>query len=146
MQKQYFITVCLICVFLANMPFTLFSQSVGIGIVNPNVSAELDISNTAKGMLIPRMSTAAISSINNPAKGLMVFDSVKNLLMINMGTPPAGNWQALIFTNGWKLAGNSGTNPAVNFIGTGDDRPLRLGVNNMPSGQIDSISNLSFFG
>ena len=33
-------------------------------------------------------------------------------------------------TNSWNLLGNSGTNPATNFIGTTDNKPLELRTNN----------------
>jgi hypothetical protein len=45
-----------------------FSQNVGIGTSTPDASAQLDISHVSKGLLIPRMNTAAIASISNPAK------------------------------------------------------------------------------
>src|ERR1700738_2612258 len=84
-----------------------FCQSVGIGTLVPDASAQLDISNSAKGILIPRMNTAAISSISNPAKGLLVYDSVKNQLMVNMGTAIAPDWETIASKSGWNLTGNS---------------------------------------
>ena len=65
------------------------AQNVGVGIAVPNPSAQLDISSTARGLLIPRMTSTGINAIANPAKGLMVYDSVANQLMVNMGTPAA---------------------------------------------------------
>lgn len=44
---------------------------------------------------------------------------------------------------GWSLSGNSGTNPASNFIGTTDDKDLVLKRNNLVAGKI-SLSNISF--
>jgi trimeric autotransporter adhesin len=40
--------------------------------------------------------------------------------------------------SGWALTGNSGTNPATNFVGTTDNQPLRIRVNNQVSGNITS--------
>ncbi len=51
------------------------AQSVGIGTTNPDASAQLDISNTAKGILIPRLTSAQRSNISNPATGLLVFQT-----------------------------------------------------------------------
>lgn len=51
------------------------SQSVGIGTVNPNTSAQLDISSTNKGFLLPRMTAAQRNAINTPAKGLLVYQT-----------------------------------------------------------------------
>ncbi|MGO8056222.1 hypothetical protein, partial [Rhizobium leguminosarum] len=64
------------------------------------------------------MSTSEVTSISNPAKGLMVYDSIKNQLMINMGSTVSPNWQTVVFKSGWSLNGNSGTNTAEDFIGT----------------------------
>jgi hypothetical protein len=47
---------------------------------------------------------------------------------------------------GWSLTGNSGTNPATNFLGTTDLKPLKFRVNNQPSGEINPISRNAFFG
>ena len=63
------------------------AQNVGIGLPNPDASAQLDITSTSRGLLIPRMSTAVINSLPNPARGLMVYDSVTNQLMVNMNFP-----------------------------------------------------------
>ena len=46
---------------------------VGIGTTNPAASAELDISSTTKGVLLPRMTKVQIQAIANPTKGLLVY-------------------------------------------------------------------------
>jgi hypothetical protein len=51
------------------------SQSVGIGTATPNASAQLDVTSTSKGLLIPRMTTAQRTAIAAPANGLMVYDT-----------------------------------------------------------------------
>ena len=50
-----------------------FSQNVGIGTNSPHPSAALDITDTAKGILIPRMTMNQRNAIQNPAEGLMVY-------------------------------------------------------------------------
>ena len=42
---------------------------------NPNNSAMLDIQSNSKGMLVPRLTTSQRTTINNPALGLLVFDT-----------------------------------------------------------------------
>src|SRR6476659_1989870 len=74
----------------------------------PDNSAILDIKSSTKGLLIPRMNSAAITAIVNPAKGLLVLDTVKNQLLVNMGTPAIPNWQTIIASSGWSLTGNTG--------------------------------------
>jgi len=114
------------------------SQNIGMGTATPNPSAALDITNTNKGLLIPRMTSSAITGIPNPAKGLMVYDSLANQLLVNMGSPAAPNWQNIIANSGWGLTGNSGTTPAINFIGTTDSVALLFRINNQWAGMIDS--------
>jgi hypothetical protein len=65
---------------LAYFVFVLSSLAqVGIGTTNPDPSAELDISATNKGILIPRVSLNNVSNtltpINNPVDGLMVYNT-----------------------------------------------------------------------
>src|SRR4030095_2195510 len=97
-----------------------FSQSVGIGTTTPDASAALDITATNRGLLIPRMNLTSINAIINPARGLLVYDSAANQLMVNIGLPAVPNWQPLAgnSSGGWLLAGNNGTNPADQFVGT----------------------------
>lgn len=126
-----------------------FSQGVGIGTNTPDVSAALDITAANKGLLIPRMSTSAINAITNPATGLMIYDSVANQLMINLGTPAAPNFQRVTGngSNGaWSLTGNSGTNPANQFIGTTDNQPLRFRINNIQAGELHPATGNIFWG
>ncbi|MEP7164063.1 MAG: kelch repeat-containing protein [Ferruginibacter sp.] len=53
--------------------------------VTPDNSAMLDVQSTSKGMLIPRMNTAQINAMPNPANGLIVFDTKKGLTVYNTG-------------------------------------------------------------
>jgi hypothetical protein len=48
---------------------------VGIGTTTPDGSAQLDVSSTNKGILIPRMSRAERDAIITPATGLLVFQT-----------------------------------------------------------------------
>lgn len=50
-------------------------NNVGIGTLNPNPSAILDIQSNSKGVLIPRMDSTQRRIISNPANGLLVYDS-----------------------------------------------------------------------
>lgn len=52
-----------------------FAQNIGIGTTNPASSARLEISSTTQGMLIPTLTTAQRNAINNPATGLLVFQT-----------------------------------------------------------------------
>jgi hypothetical protein len=116
------------------------AQSVGIGTTSPNSSAQLDISSTTRGLLIPRMTTTAISAIPNPAKGLMVYDTVQNQLLVNMGTPDSAAWQNIISNSGWSLSGNYG----YGTLGTwGAGVPINFVAAGQPSGRMDG-TNVAF--
>ena len=82
-----------------------FAQTVGIGTSAPDTSAALDVTHAAKGLLIPRMITNSVLAIPKPAKGLLVFDSLANQLMVNLGSPtsPTGNQLQLVLLRGHLL-------------------------------------------
>jgi len=71
----------------------LSAQNIGIGTSTPDPSAALDISNTSKGVLVPRMSFTERNQISNPAAGLLVYvtDSLPGFWYHN-GT----NWVSLV--------------------------------------------------
>ena len=48
-------------------------SQVAIGVLNPNASAQLDVSSTSKGFLPPRMTWAERNAIATPAAGLLIY-------------------------------------------------------------------------
>ncbi len=119
------------------------AQGVGIGTSTPDASAILEIKSGTKGILLPRTSTTSRNSIANPAKGLILYDSTTSGFWFNSGS----TWvQLSTGNNSWSLMGNSTTNPAINFIGTTDDQPLRFRVNNTWAGEINPTNLNVFFG
>jgi hypothetical protein len=85
----------LIAMGLLLIPAISFTQSVGINIDGsaPDNSAILDVKHTGKGVLIPRMTAAERAVIDNPANGLIVYqtDDVSGIY-INAGTSASPNW------------------------------------------------------
>lgn len=51
----------------------IWAQSVGIGTLTPDSSAQLELKSASKGLLLPRMTFAQRNAISNPAAGLMVW-------------------------------------------------------------------------
>ena len=51
------------------------SGNVGIGTLNPNASALLEIKSTNKGLLIPRMNQTQRNAIPSPATGLLIYQT-----------------------------------------------------------------------
>jgi trimeric autotransporter adhesin len=119
--------------------------NVGIGTSAPNSSSLLDLTSNSKGLLIPRMTTDERNGIASPATGLLVYDNLLNSFYYHNGTA----WAPLgggVSSSGWLLNGNSGTDPATQFIGTTDTQPLLFKVNNVPAGQIQVSNANTAFG
>jgi hypothetical protein len=149
MKKKLVHSFILSFVFIISSLENSSAQNVGIGINIPDGSAILDITNTTKGLLIPRMKTPSILSITNPAKGLLVYDSLTNLFMVNTGTRTLPNWQSIgsgTAGNDWRINGNSGINPTNQFIGTTDNQPLRFRINNIQAGELNPVNGNIFWG
>ncbi|MBK9254520.1 MAG: DUF3494 domain-containing protein [Saprospiraceae bacterium] len=65
---------------------------VGIGTVNPDNSAVLDLYSTEKGFLLPRLSTLQRDAISNPANALMIYNISSNEVQVNTGSPESPVW------------------------------------------------------
>ena len=80
-MKTQILSIFLVFSFLGN-------AQVGIGTVTPDPSAVLDMSSMTQGVLVPRMDSDQRIAIANPAKGLLVFDTVLNSFYYHNGS----NW------------------------------------------------------
>ncbi|GAB3955449.1 hypothetical protein GCM10028805_43080 [Spirosoma harenae] len=87
--------------------------------------------------------------IQNPATGLIIFNSSTNQIEVNTGTPGSPVWTAggAASSGGaaWSLNGNSGITSG-NFLGTTNNAPLYFRVNNQNAGRIDNALNNVAFG
>jgi hypothetical protein len=139
MKKIILLTAITLCGSLA------FAQkdNVGIGTTKPDQSAALEISSSNKGLLTPRMSLQQRNAIQNPAQGLMVYQTD---LLSGFYFYDGKEWKSMASETGansvadafnWGLTGNAGTNSATNFIGTSDNMNFLIKVNN----QISAIIN-----
>jgi trimeric autotransporter adhesin len=135
-------------IFLTAVSGVLFStllvaQSVGINNTTPDASAILDVTSSTKGMLIPRTSTTSRMAITNPAKGLMLYDTTTSSFWFHNGA----DWNEITAgANGWNLTGNAGTDSALNFIGTTDDKPFHFRLNNLWAGEMHPTNGNIFLG
>jgi hypothetical protein len=110
---------------------TGFSQGVAISAASsvPDASAMLDVQSNTKGFLVPRMTMAERNAITTPATGLLIYQSDNTPgFYYNSGTPASPTWTPLQ-SSAWSLSGNSGTNPATNFIGTNDNTTVLFKTN-----------------
>ena len=149
MKLQTFLKLFLILI-INIYASTIYSQSAGInntGVV-PNPSALLDIDaapNNNKGLLIPRIPLTATAN-NAPigggiANSLLVF----NTATINDVTPGYYYWDGAkwvrLVDDAWQTLGNTGTNPATNFLGTIDNQDLVFRTNNLEQVRILANGN-----
>ena len=89
--------------FVFALPLYLLAQ-VGIGTNSPNTSAKLEISATDKGFLPPRVTLTSltdVSTISNPATGLLIYNTASAGTSPNNVTPgfyyyDGSKWQRLI--------------------------------------------------
>ncbi|MBL7702570.1 MAG: hypothetical protein JNM14_09980 [Ferruginibacter sp.] len=125
------------------------SQSVAINTDGSTAatSALLDIKSTAKGLLIPRMTKTQKNAIATPATGLLVFQTGPDSVGFHYYSGSVWLWlNPATESNDWKITGNTGTDTAVNFIGTTSNMPLRFKQNNIRMGQLDNSKGSYYFG
>ncbi len=58
---------------LALVVSSLQGQNVGIGTATPNSTARLEIVDTERGVLVPRLTQAQRDAISSPAQSLLIF-------------------------------------------------------------------------
>jgi len=107
--------------------FTAFGAKaqVGIGTNAPDASAQLEILSTSKGLLIPRLSLLQRNDINNPANGLLIYQTTNSAGFYYYNN---GQWQKLV--NNSELTSGGGTGASGNTILNGIIAPATsLGVN-----------------
>src|ERR1043165_3168461 len=78
MKKLFFTTTLLLLfgIFSSRAQNTFPSSgSAGIGTTTPNSSSLLDITSTAKGVLVPRMNKTQRDAIATPATGLLIYQT-----------------------------------------------------------------------
>ncbi|MFL9483318.1 tail fiber domain-containing protein [Chitinophagaceae bacterium LWZ2-11] len=137
------------------------SAGVGIGTMNPDYSAILDLRNGAgKGLLIEQVSLTDASipapvplkSSGNLTQGLLIYNtntSISNGLQgkgfyyWDSTDVTSGRWLFLSsYQPGWLLTGNTGINSGTNFLGTTDNISLRVKTNSVERMVVDSVGNI----
>ncbi|MBT5404235.1 MAG: hypothetical protein HOL28_12375 [Crocinitomicaceae bacterium] len=132
---------------------TIYGQNVGINTTGsaPDPSAMLDIEESSKGLLIPRVALSASNSaspITAPATSLLVFNTATAGSAPNNVTPGYYYWNGSSWSrfnlagDSWDLLGNEGTSSATNFLGTTDAVDLVLRTNNIEQVRILSAGNV----
>ncbi len=116
------------------------AQSVGIGTASPNSKAQLEISSTTKGLLVPSMTTTQRFDISSPPNGLLVYDTDKNEFYHYNGS----GWTPIINGTYWtRPITNRDRISTTDSVGIGTSSPTdRLDVN----GNIRSRNNVEVAG
>lgn len=118
---------------------------VGVGTTTP--AGALDITSSTNGLLLPRVALTALNvaaPVVNPQGGVLVVGTliwntatagtIPNNVVPGMYYWEGTRWISLAGSPGgldWSLSGNTGTNPATNYVGTTDNVPLILRANSI---------------
>lgn len=124
-----------------------FTQSVGIGTSNPNASARLEVNSTTQGILIPTLTSAQRSAINNPATGLLVFQTdgtpgfyyYTGVAWVNLTNGLPANNQGIAVSSNYGLTttmAGTGSTGSADGTGTAASFNLPFGVATDASGNV----------
>ena len=98
--------------------------TLGLGTALPDPNSILDMGNSGKGIVMPKLTKAQRLAITNPQNGLMVFDADSNTLFFNNGTSwlnfPAIDQINNVVTN---ITGANGTSLLGGLLGGGVTGP-----------------------
>jgi hypothetical protein len=121
-----------------------FSQNVGVGTNNP-----LNKLHVAGGFRLDTLvgvggNGVLIHNSAGAVYGLKFTGDVNDVLRGDgtFGASGSGGSNDAF----WSLTGNAGTDPAINFIGTTDNKPFLFRVNNELAGQINPLTLNTTFG
>lgn len=122
MKKTFF--KCFVF-YLLLCSYSAFAQ-VGINTTNPHPSAALDIISSTRGLLIPRIDSAARVGMTGMANSLLVFDTSKQLFFYYQASNSTwyalNAWQSSIIENG----GNTDTlTTTFSKVGIGTNNPTK---------------------
>lgn len=137
------IAVCL----ASTLHFTAASQSLSVNTTGATAapSSILDVSSTAKGVLVPRMDKTQKNAIASPDNGLLVYQTGPDSIGFHYYDLPNTQWVFInasgfaTDTTAWKITGNSNIT-SQHFLGTLNDSALRFRIKNIPSGILDSLN------
>lgn len=147
--------------------FSLFSNITGSGNTAIGISANVGLPNLVNataiggGAIVYNSNSIQLgnSSVTSVYAGVGTNATlITGGLQVVGGSPGIGKvltsdafgnatWQTPSGGNShWQLTGNSGTVDGINFIGTTDNIPFNIRVNNQKSGRLDPYSQNTFYG
>ena len=111
-MKHYLVILTLL------LAATVTQAQVGIGTASPNSTAILDITASAKGLIVPRMTTTQRGAINTPNAGLLIYNTTTNALEI---ANSSSLWVNL--STGATASAATGTTASTGKVGIGTSTP-----------------------
>ena len=154
MKKLIYLSISLVLTYGSRAQSLAINTDASIA----NSSAMLDIKNPNKGVLLPRVAltgTNDVVTILSPATSLLVYNTA-TVSGSNAVTPGfyyynGTLWVQLVTTSSitnlaYGITGNAGTVDGINFLGTTDNVPLSIRVNNQKSGRLDGTLLNAFWG
>jgi hypothetical protein len=110
-QRTAAIMLLLLSMWLMSGAEAQAQNNVGIGTTTPNSKAILELQATDKGLLVPRLTPAQMTSIVAPPNGLLVYNTTENCFnYYNTGT---STWKSMCSITG---IGNSGDTVVINIL------------------------------
>lgn len=142
MKTYYKTKFCAIGLFFSLFCLTITNAQVGIGNINPNSDALLDIGDGTDegGVLLPRVSLIGTNSpapLASDIAGMLVYNTNTNGTEATKVTPgfyynDGTDWIRLGGEGkDWKQLGNTGTTSGIHFVGTTDATDLVIKTNNL---------------
>lgn len=137
----------LLTISIITSSLSLYSQngSVGIGTESPDNSALLHLVSGSKGFLAPSMTMEQRNQIQEPAFGLLIFqtDNTPGFYYYN-----GSQWIALAGGGAsgsfWNEGGNTLTGASATYIGTLNDYPFGIHTNNQERFKLDASGKAAF--
>jgi hypothetical protein len=121
--------------FLASADWNIFNDKISSQWNTIGANIFFNTGNVGIGTVEPASKLTVAGRIESTSEGYKFPD----------GTVQTTAWSQL-GNSGWSLTGNSGTVDGTNFIGTTDNVPFNIRVNNEKAGRIDQTDGNAFFG
>ncbi len=147
-------TLLLLSIFFLNHAIAQNGVSISNNGTPPDASAMLDLQSSDKGLILPRVmltSTNVTAPVQSPALSLLVYNTNTAGSGATAVTPGFYYWDGTQWValksaaggQGWGLTGNTGTTAGTNFLGTTDNQPLSIQVNNTEKVRVETNGTIS---
>ncbi|MBL7813867.1 MAG: tail fiber domain-containing protein [Saprospiraceae bacterium] len=130
----------------ATLPVTTADNQLALGTWLYGTNSNLGINTTTPQYKLDI--DAKTGSAGNPLRllGLSAGATTDSLLTSSSGIVRRVAFSQYLGSSGWSITGNAGTVDGTNFLGTTDNIPLSIRVNNQKAGRIDHLNSNAFYG